>query len=785
MTDYAVVASCEQEGEAQPMRHDHHHYILFFLSVVLFILTVIIIVLLPLSLPRPSAAVCPVAGEEAVVIPSHTPPPRPTCDATVSVLITGITGLIGSHVAHSLLATKPCYTVYGLVRSRSDLSNLIGMLPYLHLVEGDITDPYRMTQLVGQIRPQYVYHFAAQAINSVSYDQPESTTLVNVQGTLHLLEAIKQSNLTACRFFFAGSSTEYGHTADVWEGVALPETAPLDPVSPYGASKVAAEALVRQYWLSAPHIPQIIVGRFFIHIGVGGTASLAIQQFAQQIAMAELGYAEPVLYHGDLSTSRDITDIQDSAPLVIQVMETGFPGEAYNIGSGVLTSMQSLLSKIIHLSRVEIETRVDTTRYRAYDEKSLVADVSKLGALTGQLPHFHATGSVWRILHHWRQKVARLYDTAAVTKQQPPLLVPLDSCPFGNIDLFIVVVERDFPILAHLLLSLDLFMSCYGYLHIITDTLQDELKLRTWMRIHERVIFHRMNPPDNLKHVIGYILQAWKANWVDTLAQPSADYAMIMDTDVLFTLPVTCRSLFDERGRPYLGSWSIKSQGQFVAPCEEMIGTGNCTRSYMAFFPILLDLRIFAPARQHAIARLEQAYNTSFHGSFDDAFAMWTHRTRDYKTYSQYVNLGSYNYHHQHDLAHFIHYPHVKELQPNTDEAAWYIPPAIHYGWRYCQYLDSCVSNPGNPGTSFPGYTGKYGDKTIQMMQALLHEGNCLKEALAGKPPPPGCTPEMATTVHVDARAYQGLEPNLSYIQRIYRPDTIPSQCAFLPPYNP
>ena len=95
--------------------------------------------------------------------------------------------------------------------------------------------------------------------------------------------------------------------------------------------------------------------------------------------------------------------------------------------------------------------------------------------------------------------------------------MPLADCPFGDVDLLLILIRRDLPLVAHLMHSLDLFMPCYGYLHIVTDGLQDEQRLRAWMRVHDRVRFHRLQAPANLSHIDGYILQAWKANWADQL----------------------------------------------------------------------------------------------------------------------------------------------------------------------------------------------------------------------------------------------------------------------------
>ena len=183
------------------------------------------------------------------------------CEAPTDVLITGISGMIGSHLARVLVARR-CTRVFGLVRPRSDLSALRGVLRRIELVQGDIADSFRMREVIQRVRPHYVYHFAAQAINGISYAVPSLSIDVNVRGTLNLLEAIREAQAhgwrrhggwrrkggaglnparnESCRVLLAGSSTEYGHTAALHEG-PIPESAPLLPVSPYGVSKVATE----------------------------------------------------------------------------------------------------------------------------------------------------------------------------------------------------------------------------------------------------------------------------------------------------------------------------------------------------------------------------------------------------------------------------------------------------------------------------------------------------------------------------------------------------------------
>jgi GDP-4-dehydro-6-deoxy-D-mannose reductase len=333
------------------------------------------------------------------------------CDEPRRVLITGISGMIGSHLAR-VLVTARCTNVYGLVRPRSDLAALRGVMRRIRLVQGDIADSVRMRFVVDTIMPHYIYHMAAQAINGISDALPDLTLDVNIRGTLNLLEPLREAKKTwgrnvSTRVLLAGSSTEYGKSADTFNGAALPESAPLLPVSPYGVSKVATENLGRQFFLA--HGVQVIIARFFIQVGVGGTDSLAIHEFCKQIALAELGLSPAVVSHGNLDGSRDMTDASDSAPVVVALAERGVVGEAYNVGSGRTMTVLDLLHTAISLSKIKVKAQVDKSRFRAYDEKILLANISKIRALTGWKPSTNMTSTVEKILDYWRRKVAALY----------------------------------------------------------------------------------------------------------------------------------------------------------------------------------------------------------------------------------------------------------------------------------------------------------------------------------------------------------------------------------------
>lgn len=319
-------------------------------------------------------------------------------------LVTGISGMLGSHIAEALADRG--YEVYGVVRPRSNMRNVASFSHRVTLLKGELTDPWRSLRLVEQVRPAYIFHFAAQAFNSYSFDQPAETLNTNIMSTLHLLEAVRQLGLqNETRFLLAGSSTAYGATADEW-GSPVPEHASMAPVSPYGVSKAASELLALMY--ARAHGLQVVVVRFFIHLAPRGVEVLALHDFARQIALVEKGMQEPIIRHGDLSTQRDMTDIVDSAPVVVCLAETAPSGTVVNLGSNVTYTMRQLLEQAVKLSSASerLTLQLDSSRLRAYDERLVSADISLVRRLTGWRPAPDMPRLIEQLLDYWRHEVA-------------------------------------------------------------------------------------------------------------------------------------------------------------------------------------------------------------------------------------------------------------------------------------------------------------------------------------------------------------------------------------------
>ena len=317
------------------------------------------------------------------------------------VLITGITGLIGSHLAGYLLQLGGIEVV-GFKRWRSPEDNLQRVAGQIRLLEGDVEDPFSVAAAIEGVQPDRIFHLAAQSYPAESWAAPAATLQPNIMGTLHVLEAARRF-APAARIHIAGSAAAYGQIRP--DEVPIREDRPLRPLSPYGVSKATQEML--GYQAAVTYGQQVFLTRSFIHIGPGQGARPAAQSFARQIAQAESGSRQPVVEVGNLDVQRDFLDVSDAVRGLWALIEHGRSAEVYNLCSGRATSIRALLEIYLSLAAVPMEVRVDPARLRPADEPILQGDNSKLRAATGWEPRVSLEESARRILDHWRTVVAR------------------------------------------------------------------------------------------------------------------------------------------------------------------------------------------------------------------------------------------------------------------------------------------------------------------------------------------------------------------------------------------
>lgn len=315
------------------------------------------------------------------------------------VLITGITGFVGSHLAEYLLSLKN-YEVYGTMRPRSNTENISTVRSRLHLSTADLLDSHSIYELIKKVQPDYIFHLAAQSFVPASWNSPANTMEINVNGTINLFEAVRMASLNPV-IQIACSSEEYGLVKE--DEVPVTETNPFRPLSPYAVSKVAMDLLGYQYHQS--YGMKIIRTRAFNHTGPRRTETFVCSNFAKQIVEIEKKLREPVILVGNLEAQRDFTDVRDVVRAYVLAVEKGHAGEDYVICSGKTRVIKDVLDLLISLAKVTVEIKQDPDRMRPSDVQILLGDHSKLTDLTGWEPEIPFKTTMKDLLDYWRARL--------------------------------------------------------------------------------------------------------------------------------------------------------------------------------------------------------------------------------------------------------------------------------------------------------------------------------------------------------------------------------------------
>jgi len=318
------------------------------------------------------------------------------------VLITGITGFAGSHLAEYILAHHPDVRVCGIVRWRSRMDNICGITDKIELHEADLKDIVSLRKCLAEIKPDRIFHLAAQSFVPTSWKMPAETFAINAIGQINLFEALLSLKMNP-RIQVAGSSEEYGQVFP--DEVPMKETNPLRPLSPYAVSKVAQDLLAWQYFQS--YGMKTVRTRGFNHTGPRRGDVFVTSNFAKQIAEIEKGKREPVISVGNLEAKRDFTDVRDIVRAYWLSLEKGEPGDVYNIGTGKAYSMQEVLDMLLALSKTKVKVKVDPARLRPSDVPILLSDSSKFVSLTGWKPEIPLKKTFKDLLNYWRGKVGK------------------------------------------------------------------------------------------------------------------------------------------------------------------------------------------------------------------------------------------------------------------------------------------------------------------------------------------------------------------------------------------
>jgi GDP-4-dehydro-6-deoxy-D-mannose reductase len=317
----------------------------------------------------------------------------------VRILITGASGFVGGHLVELLRAEQPDAQVYGLVKPHGAARG--EEPPGLRVLEADLDDPGAVAVAVGAALPDRVIHLAGQSSVQHSWNDPGSTLRTNVMGLVHILDAVRARELSP-RVLVVGSADEYGLVEA--RDLPLREDRPLRPRSPYAVSKAAQSLLARQYAAGPDALP-VVCTRTFPHTGPRRGEGFAESSFARQLAEIEAGRRAAVLQVGNLQAVRDFCDVRDVVRAYWGLLERGAPGEVYNVCSGDGIRLGDLLQRLIELSGLRVEVRVDPDRLRPLDIPALVGDPGKLRQATGWVPRFPLERTLGDLLQYWRERM--------------------------------------------------------------------------------------------------------------------------------------------------------------------------------------------------------------------------------------------------------------------------------------------------------------------------------------------------------------------------------------------
>ncbi len=315
------------------------------------------------------------------------------------VLITGVTGFVGSHLVEYLL-NRDRIEIWGTIRWRSKTDNIDHLSERINLFECDLRDASSVRTLIEKAAPDYIFHLGAQSFVPTSWHAPNESLTTNINGTLNVFEAVRSLGVSP-RIQVAGSSEEYGLV--LADEVPVMETNPLRPLSPYAVSKVGTDLLGYQYFMS--YRLDIVRTRAFNHTGPRRGDVFAESTFAKQLAEVEAGIRPPVIKVGNLSAVRDYSDVRDIVRAYWMALEHGKAGEVYNIATGFGFSIQQVLDMLLEISGVAVRVEQDPQRMRPSDVPVLIGDSTKFRQTTGWRPEIAFRQTLHDLLNFWRERV--------------------------------------------------------------------------------------------------------------------------------------------------------------------------------------------------------------------------------------------------------------------------------------------------------------------------------------------------------------------------------------------
>lgn len=308
-------------------------------------------------------------------------------------LVIGAAGFVGSYLIEEMYSCGMEISATKLPHER--LEN-----QHARVYDLDILDKEAIVTLLLEIRPDYIFHLAAQSSVGLSWKNPGLTVDVNIKGSINVMDAVRELYYKP-RVLLIGSGEEYGHIRP--GETPIREENPLRPGNIYAATK-ACQNMIGSIYAQAYDM-QLMMVRSFNHIGPGQAPMFVVSDFCKQVAEIEKGLREPVMYVGNLAAKRDFTDVRDVVKAYVKLIKRGVSGETYNMGSGHAVEIRKILDMIISMSKKEIRVEIDPNKIRPVDVPIIEADIAKLHELTGWEPQIELAQTIKDTLDYWREQV--------------------------------------------------------------------------------------------------------------------------------------------------------------------------------------------------------------------------------------------------------------------------------------------------------------------------------------------------------------------------------------------
>lgn len=308
-------------------------------------------------------------------------------------LVIGAAGFVGNYLIEEMV--KSGIEAYATKLPHEKLDN-----PKAKVFDLDIMDKDAIVSLLFEVRPDYIFHLAAQSSVGLAWKNPGLTIDVNIKGGVNVMDAIRELFYKP-RVLLIGSGEEYGHIQPGETPIC--EENHLRPGNIYAATKVCQNMIGSIY--SKAYDMELMMVRAFNHIGPGQAPMFVVSDFCKQVAEIEKGLREPVMRVGNLAAKRDFTDVRDVVKAYVLLVQAGKAGETYNVGSGNAQAIQEILDLIVSMSQVDIQVEVDPNKLRPVDVPIIEADITKINSLTGWKPEILLEQTIKETLNYWRANV--------------------------------------------------------------------------------------------------------------------------------------------------------------------------------------------------------------------------------------------------------------------------------------------------------------------------------------------------------------------------------------------